>query len=361
MGRIVERRVAHGRSIPNSLDQPPSNSPSKSIPKSLPTSLICATIGLLLIHGQNTEIMTTNRATALFPIDDYRALRNDVLSLRIRAVKRNMGHRLLILAHHFQFDDVIAHADLRGDSLQLCQQTPHRDCEAIVFCGDHCIAETIDIVTNAPDRLAARGGRRISVIVPDLDAGSSRGPTMSIGQLESTWNGLSQVIETHDLTPVTTISSATAGKAFCGRHGGIVCSSSNASRILKWAFEKNSRVLFFPDQNLGCNTALAMGIPDTQISVWDPHQNQLGGNTRSEIEHCRMILSKGPGDAPLVQKIQFPTSDVSASSSQHGVQLAPLCWSLENLAAHAPVNIIKVDDETQRWSWVALQRMLDWG
>ena len=305
--------------------------------------------------------MTTNRAAALFPFDDYRALSNDVLSLRIRAMKRNFGHRLLILAHHLESDQVIAHADLRGDSLQLCQQTPHRDCAAIVFCGNHFIADTIDIVINSPDRLAARGGRRISVIVPDLDAGSSRGPTMSIGQLESTWNGLSQIIETHDLTPVTTISSATVWKAFCGRHGGIVCSSSNASRILKWAFEKNSRVLFFPDQNLGGNTALALGIPDTQLSVWDPNQNQLGGNTRSEIEHCRMILWNGPGDVPPVQEIQIPPSDVSASRSQNGVKLAQLCWCLENLAAHAPVNIIKIDDETQRWSWVALQRMLDLG
>jgi quinolinate synthase len=375
--------------------------------------------------------MSTRLQTQSFPIEDYRSLSNDVLSLRIRAVKRNLGERLLILGHHYQQDEVIDHADLRGDSLQLSQMAAQRDCEAIVFCGVHFMAETADIVANSPDRLAARQGRRVTVILPDLAAGCSMADMAAINQVEDAWDDLGEVIETHDITPVTYINSAASLKAFCGRLGGVVCTSSNAAKVLEWAFRRTKRVLFFPDQHLGRNTALTMGITEGQMPVWNPYEPGLGGNSREQLENSKVILWKGhcsvhqmfrpehvdlfrkqyPGIKILVhpecprevndiadlsgstgfilktvenapagskwaigtelhlvnrlkkehpeQEIHFLSPVVCMCATMYRINLAHLCWSLENLAAGTPVNIVRVDEETQRWSLVALQRMLE--
>jgi quinolinate synthase len=366
-----------------------------------------------------------------YPIEDYRSLSNDVLSLRIRAVKRNLGDKLLILGHHYQQDEVIEHADLRGDSLQLSQSAAQRDCETIVFCGVHFMAETADIVANSPERLSARNGRRVSVILPDMAAGCSMADMAAIHQVENAWDDLGEVIQTHDITPVTYINSAASLKAFCGRHGGVVCTSSNAAKVLKWAFERTKRVLFFPDQHLGRNTALTMGITEEQMPVWDPYDPDLGGNTKERLENSKVILWKGhcsvhqmfrpehvalfrdqhPGIKILVhpecprevndiadlsgstgfilktvqtapagskwaigtelhlvnrlkkehpeQEIHFLSPVICMCATMYRINLAHLCWSLENLAAGTPVNIVRVDHETQRWSLVALQRMLE--
>jgi quinolinate synthase len=381
----------------------------------------------------DTMSSTASPSNASFDIADYRSLENDVLSLRIRAVKQNMGDRLLILGHHYQQDEVVAHADLRGDSLQLSQLASQHDCETIVFCGVHFMAETADIVANAPERLAAREGRRVSVILPDLAAGCSMADMAAIEQVENAWDDLGEVIDTSDITPVTYIYSAASLKAFCGKHGGIVCTSSNADKVLKWAFEKSKRVLFFPDQHLGRNTALAMGIPDTQMPVWDPYNDEHGGNTVEALNDSRVILWKGhcsvhqmfrpehvetfrkehPGIKILVhpecprevndiadisgstgkilktveaapagtkwaigtelhlvnrlkkdhpdQEIHFLSPVVCMCSTMYRINLAHLCWSLENLLAGTPVNIVRVDDETHRLSLVALERMLELG
>jgi len=226
-------------------------------------------------------------------IAEYRSLDDSVLSQRIEAIRDQWSSRLLILGHHYQQDPVIAHSDLRGDSLQLSQQAAaSRDCAAIVFCGVHFMAETADILANRPERLAERKGARIPVVLPDMAAGCSMADMAAIDQVEACWEELGEVIDTSDVTPVTYINSAASLKAFCGRHGGIVCTSSNAEAVIQWAFKRTKRVLFFPDQHLGRNTARRMGIPLSDMYVWNPYE-ELGGNDEATLEHGRVILWQG--------------------------------------------------------------------
>ena len=228
------------------------------------------------------------------PLPAYRELPDELLRERIEAVRRRMGSRLVILGHHYQQDGVIAHADLTGDSYQLSQGAAEREtCEAIVFCGVHFMAETADILANRPEQVAARGGRRVTVVLPDMAAGCSMADMAAIEQVEDAWDDLGTVIDTADITPVTYINSAASLKAFCGRHGGIVCTSSNARAVLDWAFARTKRVLFFPDQHLGRNTARAMGIPLDEMALWNPHDPALGGNAREQLERARVILWQG--------------------------------------------------------------------
>ena len=232
--------------------------------------------------------------TLASPLAWYRERDDATLSARIEAVRQRMGPRLLILGHHYQQDGVIAHADLRGDSYQLSKMAAERsDCEAIAFCGVHFMAETADILVNRPEQVASRGGRRVTVVLPDMAAGCSMADMAAIEQVEDAWADLGEVIDTADVTPVTYINSAASLKAFCGRHGGIVCTSSNARAVLEWAFAQTKRVLFFPDQHLGRNTAWAMGVPLDQMCVWNPHQPRLGGNDAATLERSRVILWQG--------------------------------------------------------------------
>ncbi|MEI8319389.1 MAG: quinolinate synthase NadA [Planctomycetia bacterium] len=228
------------------------------------------------------------------PFTDYRPLSDAELAARIEGVRQRMGRRLVILGHHYQQDGVIAHADFQGDSYQLSRSAAERDeCEAIAFCGVHFMAETADILANRPDKVAARGGRRVAVVLPDLAAGCSMADMAAIHQVEDAWADLGTVIDTAELTPVTYINSAASLKAFCGRHGGIVCTSSNARAVLEWAFARGRRVLFFPDQHLGRNTARTMGIGLDQMCVWNPHDPALGGNGKAALEASRVILWQG--------------------------------------------------------------------
>jgi quinolinate synthase len=209
-----------------------------------------------------------------------------------------MGERLVILGHHYQQDGVIAHADITGDSYQLSVSAAAREaCEAIVFCGVHFMAETADILVNRPEKLAARGGRRVTVVLPDMAAGCSMADMAAIEQVEDAWADMGEVIDTDEITPVTYINSAASLKAFCGRHGGIVCTSSNARAVLEWAFAQRRRVLFFPDQHLGRNTARTMGIPLEEMCVWNPLAaaagGELGGVARDQFEKSRVILWQG--------------------------------------------------------------------
>ncbi|MEZ6079100.1 MAG: quinolinate synthase NadA [Pirellulaceae bacterium] len=205
-----------------------------------------------------------------------------------------MGKRLLILGHHYQQDEVIEHADLRGDSLQLSQlAASSSECRTIVFCGVHFMAETADILANRPEKLAERNGRRVDVILPDMAAGCSMAGMAAIRQVEDAWDQLGEVIDTERLIPVTYINSAASLKAFCGRHGGIVCTSSNAAAVLRWAFERGERVFFFPDQHLGRNTALKMDITNEQMPVWDPYAEDMGGNSAQAIQASKVVLWKG--------------------------------------------------------------------
>ena len=366
-----------------------------------------------------------------FELQPYKSLSNAELQRRIDKVRQQLGSKLLILGHHYQQDEVIALADLSGDSYQLSQMAAaSADCRYIAFCGVHFMAETADILANRPDKLAERDGERVQVVLPDLAAGCSMADMAGIRQIESAWDQLAEVIDTEDITPVTYINSAASLKAFVGRHGGIVCTSSNAKAALEWAFARTSRVMFFPDQHLGRNTAMGMGIPLDQMPVWDPYADELGGSTEEQITSSRVILWKGhcsvhqmfrpehvalfrknhPGIKILVhpecprevfeiadesgstgkiiktveapprtkwaigtelhlvnrlkqqhpeQEIHFLSPVVCMCATMYRIDLAHLCWSLENLAAGAPVNVIKVDDETAKWSLVALERMLE--
>ena len=231
---------------------------------------------------------------AIHPLAPYRSLEADELSQRIEAVRSELGDRLLILGHHYQQDEVIAHADLRGDSYKLSEMAAaSQRCETIVFCGVHFMAETADILANRPEKREARNGRRVTVLLPDMAAGCSMADMAAITQVENAWDDMAEVIDTDEVIPVTYINSAASLKAFCGRHGGIVCTSSNARAVLEWAFERGRRVFFFPDQHLGRNTALAMGIPVEQMPVWNPYELELGGNSDEAIENSRVILWKG--------------------------------------------------------------------
>ena len=215
---------------------------------------------------------TTSEPTPEFALAPYKERENDTLSERINEIRGVWGNRLVILGHHYQQDEVIIHSDLRGDSLRLSQlAADSRACRAIVFCGVHFMAETADILANRPDKLAERRGERVSVILPDMAAGCSMADMAQIDQVESAWEELGDWIDTKKLIPVTYINSTAALKAFCGRHQGIVCTSSNAERVLRWAFDQGERVFFFPDQHLGRNTAISMGIDPTQMPVWNPY------------------------------------------------------------------------------------------
>ena len=366
-----------------------------------------------------------------YELAPYRSLENSELAERIAAIRREMGSRLLILGHHYQQDEVIACTDLRGDSYQLSQLAAEsEDCRVIAFCGVHFMAETADILANRPERLAGRDGERVTVVLPDMAAGCSMADMAEIQQVENCWEDLGETIDTEDITPVTYINSAASLKAFCGRHGGIVCTSSNARAVLEWAFERTSRVLFFLDQHLGRNTARAMGVSLDEMPVWDPLDDSFGGNDEEAIKRSRVLLWKGhcsvhqmftkahvdllrenhPGIQVLVhpeccqevfdaadqsgstgkiietiksapagskwaigtelhlvnrlreehpeQEIHFLSPVVCMCATMYRVDLAHLCWSLENFAAGTPVNMIEVDEETARWSLIALERML---
>ncbi|MFP6751513.1 MAG: quinolinate synthase NadA [Pirellulaceae bacterium] len=361
----------------------------------------------------------------------YRSLQDEQLARRIEAVRQQLGSELLILGHHYQQDAVIAHADLSGDSYQLSKMAAENsDCRWIVFCGVHFMAETADILANRPEKVAQREGIRVEVVLPDLAAGCSMADMAAIDQVEAAWEDLSEVVDTDEITPITYINSAASLKAFCGRHGGIVCTSSNAAGALEWALERRQRVLFFPDQHLGRNTALAMGIHDDRMPVWDPYAQECGGHEPGTITQSKVILWKGhcsvhqmfqpdhvhqfrkqypdiqilvhpecprevndladitgstgkiietvqaaePGtrwaigtelhlvnrlkDQYPEQEIHFLSPVVCMCATMYRIDMAHLCWSLENLAAGTIVNQVKVDEETSHWSLVALERML---
>jgi quinolinate synthase len=228
------------------------------------------------------------------PLANYKTLSNEQLSERIEAARTQLGESLLILGHHYQQGEVIRHADLRGDSYQLSQlAASSSQCRTIIFCGVHFMAETADILANRPEKLAERNGLRVKVILPDMAAGCSMADMAAIRQVEEAWQQLGEVVDTRRMIPVTYINSAASLKAFCGKHGGIVCTSSNAAAVIQWAFGRGDRVFFFPDQHLGRNTALKMGISNAQMPVWDPYSEDLGGNTQQQITDSRVVLWKG--------------------------------------------------------------------
>jgi quinolinate synthase len=348
------------------------------------------------------------------------------LVARARAAKEALGSRVFVLGHHYQRDEVIQFADVTGDSFKLASEAAARpDAEFIVFCGVHFMAESADILTSDAQR----------VILPDLAAGCSMADMARLRQVEDAWAAMEAAGVADDVVPVTYMNSSADIKAFCGRHGGAVCTSSNAETALEWAYAQksgsaSSKVLFLPDQHLGRNTAvLKMGLTLDDCVVWDPHRDN-GGLTGEQLRNARMILWKGhcsvhgrfseetipelrasiPGvqiivhpecthevvlAADLVGSTEFIIQTIEAApagsawavgtelnlvkrlaaehpdkrivfldktvcycSTMNRIDLPHLVWAMESLVNGVVVNQIEVDEETEKWAKVALDRML---
>ncbi|MCD5409068.1 quinolinate synthase NadA [Candidatus Bipolaricaulota bacterium] len=200
---------------------------------------------------------------------------------KIQEVKEKLGEDLLILAHHYQRDEIVAVADFRGDSLELSRRAADSDARWIVFCGVHFMAETAAIL--------ARPGQQ--VLIPREDAGCYLAHSVDRVQLLDAWERLSQVMHVErELLPVAYVNTTAEVKAFVGEKGGACCTSSSANQVLTWAFERSPRVFFLPDQYLGRNTASALGIPEEEIALWDPHHPP---QDLSRFKRARLVLWRG--------------------------------------------------------------------
>ncbi len=215
---------------------------------------------------------------------EYASLGEDETRARIRAAKERLGERVVILGHHYQRDEIIEHADYRGDSYKLAKDAgAHAQAEFIIFCGVHFMAESADILT--PDHQ--------QVILPNLAAGCSMADMANNFQVQSCWKQLQAITDVSKIIPVTYINSAANLKAFVGERGGTVCTSTNAPAAVRWALAQGEKVLFFPDQHLGRNTGVRLGYdPLVDMVLWDPFK-PLGGNTAEAIQRANFILWKG--------------------------------------------------------------------
>jgi quinolinate synthase len=237
----------------------------------------------------------------------YTQLSDPELRLRIAAAREILGKRLIILGHHYQQDSVIEFADFTGDSFELSRKAAdQKGIEFVIFCGVHFMAESADILTD----------ESVRVILPDLGAGCSMADMANLEQTEEAWAQLTEICPDQTIVPITYMNSSAAIKAFVGEHGGAVCTSSNCRNVLEWALKGSGfgvqgsattssslnpepqtlnprrKILFFPDQHLGRNTAYAMGYPLDKMIVWDPKQD-LGGNTEDAIRNADFVLWKG--------------------------------------------------------------------
>jgi len=343
------------------------------------------------------------------------------LVARAAAAKAALGERVFILGHHYQRDEVIAFADVTGDSFKLARDAAARpNAEFIVFCGVHFMAESADILT-APDQ---------AVILPDLAAGCSMADMAAASQVNDAWKVLQEAGIADVTIPVTYMNSTAAIKAFTGEHGGTICTSSNAEQSLRWAFEQGEKVLFLPDQHLGRNTAvLSLGLTLEDCVLYDPHKPG-GGLSVEQLRAAKMILWRGhcsvhgrftpecvddvrervPGVTVIVhpecrydvvtkadlvgsteyivkqlasapagsawaigtelnlvkrlatmhpdKQIVYLDKTVCYCSTMNRIDLPHLVWALENLADGNVVNRITVDSDTAHWARVALDRML---
>ena len=252
----------------------------------------------------------------------------DELTDRIATARARLGDRAFILGHHYQRDDVMRWADARGDSYRLsvlAQQRP--EAEFIVFCGVHFMAESADILTADHQQ----------VILPDLNAGCSMADMADIDEVEEAWESLGRVIDIERLVPITYMNSSAAIKAFVGRHGGAVCTSTNARQVLEWALGlgdraglstegatgSGDRVLFFPDQHLGRNTAFDLGYGPDDMRVWNPRLD-LGGLTDTDCKDASLLLWKG--HCSVHQRFKVAHVDAFRAAHPDGIVVAhPEC------------------------------------
>ena len=356
---------------------------------------------------------------AILP-DHLTRLTDDETDRRITELRSHLGSRLVVLGHHYQRDEVIKFADIRGDSFKLSQWASRQEAaEYILFCGVHFMAESADILS----------GSSRKVILPDLNAGCSMADMAALDQVETCWEQLARTTS-EKIVPITYMNSAAGIKAFCGRHGGAVCTSSNAPAVMRWALERGDKVVFLPDQHLGRNTAYQLGFRLEEMVVWDPYL-ELGGSTPDQLIECRFILWKGhcsihgrfqphhvarvreqhPGirvishpeckfevaqlsdsvgstehiikcvtqspvgtkwaigtEIHLVNRLKnenpdrfiIPLDDCGClCSTMFRIDAPHLLWSMENLAAGTVVNQIKVEPEVAEWARVSLNRMLE--
>jgi quinolinate synthase len=215
-------------------------------------------------------------------LEDYLSLPDHSMDDRIAAARAKLGASTILLGHHYQRDEVIRFADFTGDSYKLSRIAADTDARYVVFCGVHFMAESADVL--------GKDGQQ--VILPDLNAGCSMADMADISQVEACWETLTRLGLADDLVPLTYMNSTAAIKAFCGEHGGLVCTSSNCRAAFEWAFARGKRILFLPDQHLGRNTGFAMGIPLDEMTVWDPWALQ-GGQTKEKLAASRILLWKG--------------------------------------------------------------------
>ena len=220
----------------------------------------------------------------------YTRLSDPELRLRIQTAREALGRKLIILGHHYQQDSIVDFADFTGDSFELSRKAADQiGAEYVVFCGVHFMAESADILT--PDS--------VHVILPDLGAGCSMADMANLDQTLDCWAQLTEFCPDQTIVPITYMNSSAAIKAFVGEHDGAVCTSSNCRNVLEWALKEQAsqgpaarKILFFPDQHLGRNTALSMGYPASRMIVWDPTKD-LGGNTEAQVKDAIFVLWKG--------------------------------------------------------------------
>ena len=215
--------------------------------------------------------------------DEYVNLTPDELTARIQDNRARLGSSTVILGHHYQREDIIFFADFRGDSLKLSQYAAERqESQFVIFCGVHFMAETAAVL----------GGEHQRVVLPNINAGCSMADMAPTGDVEDCWDDLMETLGDGSIIPVTYMNSTAEIKALVGRNNGAVCTSSNAAKVVEWAFQQGKRVLFLPDQHLGRNTGLKLGIPLDEMLVWNPFR-PLGGHTADALEQSKMVLWKG--------------------------------------------------------------------
>ncbi|MBF0611314.1 MAG: quinolinate synthase NadA [Magnetococcales bacterium] len=218
------------------------------------------------------------------PLEPLYELDDAEVEHRTRVARQRLGDQCVILGHHYQREEVYKFADLTGDSLKLSRLASQRkEARYIVFCGVHFMAEVADMLSG-PEQIA---------ILPDMAAGCSMADMADLASVERVWQEMATLMPVEEMvTPVTYVNSSAELKSFCGNHGGIVCTSSNASKILEWSFAQRPKVLFFPDQHLGRNSGFRMGIPEEEMVTWNP-ELPLGGLTKEQILKARIILWHG--------------------------------------------------------------------
>ena len=248
------------------------------------------------------EEMSVNVRWQQIP-NEYLHYTADELDQRIGEARAELGKTVTILGHHYQREEVIKYADFQGDSFLLSREAASRpEADYIIFCGVHFMAETACILA-APHQ---------KVILPNITAGCSMADMAPMEDVDDAWADLEDVLGTGGIIPVTYMNSIAGIKALCGRNGGAVCTSSNAKKVLEWAFEQGERVLFLPDQHLGRNTALELGVPLDEMVVWNPFR-QMGGNTPEQLRKAKMVLWQGHCSVHT----RFTVSQIDAARALH--------------------------------------------